>query len=134
MTASNSPLITITSPSASSGVGTWPSTGQAMKAASPGAKAGNTAARPGPRGVDCPRTEAERSAVADIMLDRQFGADGPNQKRVSEFIVSVIPPHHSTVTLFARFLGLSTSVPLASAVWYASSCSGTTCRMGESAP
>ena len=41
---------------------------------------------------------------------------------------------HSTVTLFARFLGLSTSVPLAQAVWYASSCSGTTCRMGLSRP
>jgi hypothetical protein len=41
---------------------------------------------------------------------------------------------HSTVTLFARFLGLSTSVPLAQAVWYASSCSGTTCRMGDRAP
>lgn len=27
------------------------------------------------------------------------------------------PPPHSTVTLFARLRGLSTSVPLASAVW-----------------
>ncbi len=41
---------------------------------------------------------------------------------------------HSTVTLLARFLGLSTSVPRAQAVWYASSCSGTTCRIGLSAP
>ena len=41
---------------------------------------------------------------------------------------------YSTVTLFAKFLGLSTSVPRAQAVWYASSCSGTTCRMGLSAP
>ncbi len=43
-------------------------------------------------------------------------------------------PPHSTVTLFARFRGLSTSVPRAQAVWYASNCSGTTCRMGLSAP
>ena len=35
-------------------------------------------------------------------------------------------PNYSTVTLLARFLGLSTSVPLAQAVWWASSCSGTT--------
>jgi restriction system protein len=41
---------------------------------------------------------------------------------------------HSTVTDFARFRGLSTSVPRAHAVWYASSCSGTTCRIGESVP
>lgn len=41
---------------------------------------------------------------------------------------------YSTVTDFARFRGLSTSVPRAHAVWYASSCSGTTCRIGESAP
>ena len=41
---------------------------------------------------------------------------------------------HSTVTLFAKFLGLSTSVPRAQAVWYASSCSGTTCSSGERAP
>ena len=41
---------------------------------------------------------------------------------------------HSTVTLFARFLGLSTSVPRATAVWYASSCSGTTLRIGDSTP
>ena len=41
---------------------------------------------------------------------------------------------HSTVTLLAKFLGLSTSVPRAHAVWYASNCSGTTCRIGDSAP
>jgi hypothetical protein len=41
---------------------------------------------------------------------------------------------HSTVTLFARFRGLSTSVPRAQAVWYASSCSGTTCSSGLSVP
>ncbi len=41
---------------------------------------------------------------------------------------------HSTVTLFARLRGLSTSVPRAQAVWYASSCSGTTCSIGLSAP
>ena len=43
-------------------------------------------------------------------------------------------PAYSTVTLFARLRGLSTSVPRATAVWYASSCSGTTCRIGLSAP
>lgn len=41
---------------------------------------------------------------------------------------------YSTVTLLARLRGLSTSVPRATAVWYASSCSGTACRMGLSAP
>ena len=41
---------------------------------------------------------------------------------------------YSTVTDFAKFRGLSTSVPRAHAVWYASNCSGTTCRMGESRP
>ena len=41
---------------------------------------------------------------------------------------------YSTVTLFARLRGLSTSVPRAHAVWYASSCSGTTCRIGDSTP
>src|SRR5438477_3350896 len=30
---------------------------------------------------------------------------------------------HSTVTLLARFLGLSTSLPRSTAAWYASSCS-----------
>lgn len=41
---------------------------------------------------------------------------------------------YSTVTDFAKFLGLSTSVPRASAVWYASSCSAATCRIGDSRP
>ena len=41
---------------------------------------------------------------------------------------------HSTVTLFARLRGLSTSVPRAHAVWYASSCSGTTCSNGLKGP
>ncbi|PYE77915.1 hypothetical protein DFQ15_11159 [Xylophilus ampelinus] len=44
------------------------------------------------------------------------------------------PVDHSTVTLLARLRGLSTSVPRAQAVWYASSCSGTTCSSGLSAP
>ena len=42
--------------------------------------------------------------------------------------------YHSTVTLFAKLRGLSTSVPRAHAVWYASNCSGTTCSSGESSP
>ena len=33
---------------------------------------------------------------------------------------------YSTVTLLAKFRGLSTSVPRTQAVWWASSCSGTT--------
>src|SRR5688572_14041831 len=38
----------------------------------------------------------------------------------------VRPLHsHSTVTLFARLRGWSTSVPFSTAVWYARSCSGT---------
>ena len=43
-------------------------------------------------------------------------------------------PAYSTVTDFAKFLGLSTSVPRASAEWYASSCNDTTCRIGDSKP
>ena len=39
---------------------------------------------------------------------------------------------NSTVTLFAKFRGLSTSVPRAQAVWWASNWSGTTCSMGLS--
>src|SRR6478735_7477923 len=38
---------------------------------------------------------------------------------------------YSTVTDFARFLGLSTSVPRMTAVWYASSCSGITWTTGD---
>ena len=45
-----------------------------------------------------------------------------------------IQPAYSTVTDFARLRGLSTSVPRASAVWYASNCSATTCRIGDKSP
>ena len=44
------------------------------------------------------------------------------------------PALYSTVTDLAKLRGLSTSVPRAQAVWYASSCSGTTCSSGLSAP
>jgi hypothetical protein len=45
-------------------------------------------------------------------------------------------PIYSTVTLFARLRGLSTSVPFTSAcvVGPLSSCSGTTCSTGDSRP
>jgi len=43
-------------------------------------------------------------------------------------------PAYSTVTDFAKFLGLSTSVPFTSAAWYDSSCSGITCNTGDSRP
>ncbi len=39
---------------------------------------------------------------------------------------------HSTVTLFAKFRGLSTSCPRSTAAWQASSCSGTTVSKGLS--
>ena len=42
-------------------------------------------------------------------------------------------PRYSTVTLFARFRGWSTLQPRSTAMWYASSCSGTLARMGVSA-
>jgi hypothetical protein len=58
--------------------------------------------------------------------------------RFRRYLAGILAPQvrarHSTVTDLARFLGLSTSVPRAQAVWYASSCSGTTCRMGLSVP
>ena len=43
------------------------------------------------------------------------------------------PRAHSTVTLFARFRGWSTSQPRRTAMWYARSCSGTVARIGVSA-
>lgn len=43
-------------------------------------------------------------------------------------------PVHSTVTLFARLRGLSTSVPFTRAAWYDSNCSGITCSTGDSMP
>ena len=43
---------------------------------------------------------------------------------VSQFHAVYLHKSYSTVTDLARFLGLSTSVPLASATWYASSCNG----------
>lgn len=48
VTASTKPAITTIRPAVSAGVGTWPSTGQAISAARPGAKAGKIAARDGP--------------------------------------------------------------------------------------
>ena len=54
---------------------------------------------------------------------------GPNDDDVSADARA-----HSTVTDLARLRGLSTSLPRASAVWYASSCSGTTCRIGDRRP
>jgi hypothetical protein len=48
VTAMISPAMTNTSPMVSMGAGTCPKTGQAINAAKPGAKAGNTAARDGP--------------------------------------------------------------------------------------
>ena len=40
-------------------------------------------ARPRRRGL--PKDRGERSAIADNVLDRQFGADGPNRKWVADF-------------------------------------------------
>ena len=48
-TAINKPDITTTNPSISEGLGTWSKTGHAMRAAKPGANAGNTAARLAPK-------------------------------------------------------------------------------------
>ena len=68
--------------------------------------------------------EGDRTAAND---ERHCGFSGGNLRSRSH-------QGHSTVTLFAKFRGLSTSVPRAQAVWYASNCSGTTCSMGLSAP
>jgi hypothetical protein len=48
VTARINPVITITRPKVSEMAGTWPKTGHAIKAANPGANAGNTAALEGP--------------------------------------------------------------------------------------
>lgn len=66
-----------------------------------------------------------------------LGAGAPTwmPRLIHELIrVSAAAGTHSTVTLLARLRGLSTSVPLAQAVWYASNCSGTTCSSGDSGP
>ncbi len=42
------------------------------------------------------------------------------------------PPRHSTVTLLARFRGLSISQPWISAMWYEISCRGMVLRIGDS--
>jgi hypothetical protein len=44
--------------------------------------------------------------------------------------VIALAQNYSTVTLFARFLGLSTLHPRKTAAWYASSCNGTTLKSG----
>ena len=79
------------------------------------------------------RGERQRGqeAVSKDATQRPHGAP-----RVSYFAAGLLVPvrPYSTVTDFARLRGLSTSVPRATAVWYASSCSGTTCRIGDSGP
>ncbi|TWB70003.1 hypothetical protein FBZ87_108294 [Nitrospirillum amazonense] len=41
-----------------------------------------------PRRRDLPKDAGKRSLVAGNMLDRQFSADGPNQKWVADFTYS----------------------------------------------
>ncbi len=65
----------------------------------------------------------------------------PNLSWLFFYFPTLAPPRrsrvtsgHSTVTDFARFLGLSTSVPRSTAVWYARSCSGIVCTTGDNSP
>lgn len=52
-------------------------------------------ARPRRRGL--PKDRGERSVIAGNVLDRQFMADGPNQKRVADFTYSAPRPGWSGV-------------------------------------
>jgi hypothetical protein len=62
-------------------------------------------------------TARRHQGFGGLVVTRQFG--------IERFYCD-----HSTVTDFARFLGLSTSCPRRTAAWYASSCSGTTVSIG----
>ncbi len=62
----------------------------------------------------------------------QHEDDGePSAERMSGHR-AFMPQGYSTVTLFARFLGWSTSHPRSFATWYANSCNGTVTTTGES--
>ena len=54
-----------------------------------------------------------------------------NQSNADKTLVLLLNYDHSTVTLFAKFLGWSTSEPFKTATWYASSCKGTVYARGE---
>src|SRR5207249_5918059 len=89
----------------------------------------------------------DHDLVVDTQPVRQGGADEPGptgdenplSARLSGFCHQVLairvvglPCRYSTVTLFAKLRGRSTSQPRATAMWYASSCNGMTVRTGES--
>ena len=82
------------------------------------------------------RTLALLSALAFAGIDITYAL----RRRISPIYLADAAPgtrvrgraDHSTVTVFAKFLGWSTSLPSMSAIWYASSCSGMTFTIGES--
>jgi hypothetical protein len=79
--------------------------------------------------------------LADVMqhLLPQDAFFSAHSSRKCSRVADIVPAAHvatlncedySTVTLFARFRGWSTSVPFNIATWYASSCSGTVYTAG----
>ena len=52
-------------------------------------------------------------------------------KALGDSLKAYLCAFYSTVTLFARFRGLSTSRPFSTVVWYARSCNGMTVTDGE---
>ena len=96
---------------------------------------------PHPQQLWSPRQESNPSPSGGggLLPGRRITERRPQKQRAACaalcFVFRATPSGtYSTVTLLARLRGLSTSVPRTSAAWYARSCSGTTCRMGESAP
>src|SRR4051812_38567169 len=85
------------------------------------------------RGGPVPGIEGS-SLTPEAPVLSELGRARPTDLFPSKCALHLASDGHSTVTLLARFLGLSTSVPRAMAVWYASSCSGTTCSSGLSGP
>ncbi len=61
--------------------------------------------------------ESIRQAVEIRCLDARLAFDFADHEHLSPIVKLAHRLNHSTVTLLARFLGLSTSVPRAQAVW-----------------
>src|SRR5207249_4791876 len=71
------------------------------------------------------------AGAADLHPQREQGAGSREQLGAVSYCSLLPAPFHSTVTDFARFLGLSTSQPRNTAMWYASSCSGSVVSTGD---
>src|SRR5690606_16133854 len=74
------------------------------------------------------------SRAAPVAIEPGHGIDRTSLKRLAQHVelrLGLLDRLvHSTVTLLARLRGWSTSVPMKTAVWYASSWTGTVARIG----